>query len=99
MERVPDAKGMRNRPFSFYEDWLILFGKDRVTSELAEDPTDAIAAMEKEYANATTEEREQSPVEQFSMNMGNMGYSMSTSGNISNHADSTKTGKKMGSTC
>ncbi|CAL5371338.1 unnamed protein product [Camellia sinensis] len=50
--------------------------------------------MEKEDANATTEEGEQSPVEQFSMNMGDMDYSMSTSGNISNRADSTKTGKK-----
>ncbi|CAL5373432.1 unnamed protein product [Camellia sinensis] len=50
--------------------------------------------MEKEDVNATTEEGEQSPVEQFSMNMGDMDYSMSTSGNISNRADSTKTGKK-----
>ncbi|CAL5417530.1 unnamed protein product [Camellia sinensis] len=29
---VPDAKGMQNRPFPFYEDWLILFGKDKVTN-------------------------------------------------------------------
>ncbi|CAL5405533.1 unnamed protein product [Camellia sinensis] len=55
VRRVPDAKGMRNRPFPFYEDWLILFGKDRATGELAEDPADAVAAMEKEDANATTE--------------------------------------------
>ncbi|KAL7256630.1 hypothetical protein ACSBR1_010545 [Camellia fascicularis] len=94
VRKVPDAKGMRNRPFSFYEDWLILFGKDRATGELAEDPADAVAAMEKEDANATTEEREQSPVEQFSVNIGDMDYSLSTSGNISNRADSTKTGKK-----
>ncbi|KAL7222410.1 hypothetical protein ACSBR1_024162 [Camellia fascicularis] len=26
---------MRNKPFLYYEDWLILFGKDRTTSELA----------------------------------------------------------------
>ncbi|KAL7199811.1 hypothetical protein ACSBR2_022001 [Camellia fascicularis] len=77
VRRVPDAKGMRNRPFPFYEDWLILFGKDRATGELAEDPADAVAAMEKEDANATTEEGEQSPVEQFSMNMGDTDYSMS----------------------
>ncbi|GMP70805.1 hypothetical protein CsSME_00029503 [Camellia sinensis var. sinensis] len=94
VRRVPDAKGMRNRPFPFYEDWLILFGKDRATGELAEDPADAVAAMEKEDANATTE-GEQSPVEQFSMNMSDMDYSMSTSSNISNRADSTKTRKKV----
>ncbi|XP_028052517.1 uncharacterized protein LOC114257008 [Camellia sinensis] len=94
VRRVLDAKGMRNRPFPFYEDWFILFGKDRATGELAEDPADAVAAMEKEDANATTEEGEQSLVEQFSMNIGDMDYSMSTSGNISNCADSTKTGQK-----
>ncbi|CAL5329363.1 unnamed protein product [Camellia sinensis] len=94
VRRVPDAKGMRNRPFPFYEDWLILFGKDRATGELAEDPADAVAAMEKEDANATTEEGEQSPVEQFSMNMGDTDYSMSTAGNVPNRADSAKTGKK-----
>ncbi|KAF5937984.1 hypothetical protein HYC85_025490, partial [Camellia sinensis] len=92
--RVPDAKGMRNRPFSFYEDWLILFGKDRVTGELVEDPADAVTAMEKEDANATTEEGEQSPIEQFSMNIGDTDYSMSTAGNVPNRADSTKTGEK-----
>ncbi|KAL7215875.1 hypothetical protein ACSBR1_027925 [Camellia fascicularis] len=92
--RVPDAKGIRNRPFPFYEDWLILFGKDRATGELAEDPADAVAAMEKEDANATIEEGEQSSVEQFSMNMGDTDYSMSTAGNVPNRADSTKTGKK-----
>ncbi|KAF5939417.1 hypothetical protein HYC85_023676 [Camellia sinensis] len=37
--------------------------RDRATGELAENPTDAVAAMEKEDANATTEEGEQSPVE------------------------------------
>ncbi|CAL5347406.1 unnamed protein product [Camellia sinensis] len=63
VRRVPDAKGMRNRPFSFYEDWLILFGKDRAIGELAEDLADAVVAMEKEDVNATTEEGEQSPVE------------------------------------
>ncbi|KAL7265388.1 hypothetical protein ACSBR1_003204 [Camellia fascicularis] len=52
--------------------------KDRATGELAEDPADAVAAMEKEDANATTEEGEQSLIEQFSMNMGDTDYSMST---------------------
>ncbi|KAL7218777.1 hypothetical protein ACSBR2_011945 [Camellia fascicularis] len=80
VRRASDAKRIRNRPFPFYEDWLILFEKDRATGELAEDLADAVAAMEKEdaNANATTEEGEQSHVEQFSMNMGDMDYSMST---------------------
>ncbi|KAF5954674.1 hypothetical protein HYC85_007530 [Camellia sinensis] len=52
---------MRNRTFSFYEDWLILLMKDRVTGELAEDPIHAVVAMEKEYA--TTENGDESPVE------------------------------------
>ncbi|CAL5356826.1 unnamed protein product [Camellia sinensis] len=91
---VPDAKEMRNRPFSFYEDWLNLFGKDRAIGELVEDPADAITTMEKEVANATTEEGEQSPIEQFSMNMGDTDYSMSPAGNVPNRADCTKTGKK-----
>ncbi|XP_028097428.1 uncharacterized protein LOC114297232 [Camellia sinensis] len=93
VRRVPDAKGMRNRPFPFYEDWLILFGKDRATGELAEDPADAVAAMEKEDANATTEEGEQFHVEQFSMNMGDTDYSMSTAGNLPNRVNATKTRK------
>ncbi|KAL7163118.1 hypothetical protein ACSBR2_039253 [Camellia fascicularis] len=92
--RVLDAKRIRNRPFPFHEDWLILFGKDRATGELAKDPADAVAAMEKEDANTTTEEGEQFSVEQFSMNMGDTDYSMSTAGNVPNRADSTKTGKK-----
>ncbi|GMP51708.1 hypothetical protein CsSME_00017838 [Camellia sinensis var. sinensis] len=66
----------------------------RATGELAEDPTDAITAMEKEDANATTKDGEQSHVEQFSMNIGDTDYSMSTAGNVPNHADSTKTRKK-----
>ncbi|CAL5339706.1 unnamed protein product [Camellia sinensis] len=91
VRKVSAAKGMRNKPFPFYEDWLILFGKDRATGELAEDPADAVAAIENEDANATTEEGEQSPVEQFSMNMGDdTDYSMSTA----EPSDSPKTGKK-----
>ncbi|KAF5947878.1 hypothetical protein HYC85_013835 [Camellia sinensis] len=39
----------------------------RATGELVEDPADAVAAMENEDANATTEEGEQSLVEQFKL--------------------------------
>ncbi|CAL5441926.1 unnamed protein product [Camellia sinensis] len=50
----PDAKGMRNVPFIYYEDWVILFGKDRAIGVLAEGPADMVDALEKE--DQTTEE-------------------------------------------
>ncbi|GMP94802.1 hypothetical protein CsSME_00044107 [Camellia sinensis var. sinensis] len=54
VKREPDAKGMRNVPFIYYEDWVILFGKDRATGVLAEGPADMVDALEKE--DQTTEE-------------------------------------------
>ncbi|CAL5395496.1 unnamed protein product [Camellia sinensis] len=54
VKREPDAKGMRNVPFIYYEDWVILFGKDRATRVLAEEPADMVDALEKE--DQTTEE-------------------------------------------
>ncbi|KAL7176714.1 hypothetical protein ACSBR2_030125 [Camellia fascicularis] len=60
--RVPEAKGMQNRPFRFYKNWLILFGKDRATGELVEDPADVVAGMDKEDANATIEKGDKSLV-------------------------------------
>ncbi|KAF5947136.1 hypothetical protein HYC85_017364 [Camellia sinensis] len=54
VKREPDAKGMRNVPFIYYEDWVILFGKDRATGVLAEGPVDMVDALEKE--DQTTEE-------------------------------------------
>ncbi|GMQ11512.1 hypothetical protein CsSME_00054127 [Camellia sinensis var. sinensis] len=95
VRRVPNAKRIRNRPFLFYEDWLIIFGKDRANGELAEDHADAVATMGKKDANATTEKRDESHVEQFSMNMGDMDYSLSTSSNVPNRANSTKIRKKQ----
>lgn len=63
MQKVPDEKGMRNKPFPYYEVWLILFGKDRVTGELAEGPAESVTAMENE--ETTKEKGDESPVEQF----------------------------------
>ncbi|CAL5345332.1 unnamed protein product [Camellia sinensis] len=54
VKREPDAKGMRNVPFIYYEDWVILFGKDRATGVLAEGPANMVDALEKE--DQTTEE-------------------------------------------
>lgn len=33
------VKGFNGRAFPYYDDWCVLFGKDRATGELAEDPT------------------------------------------------------------
>ncbi|XP_008777637.2 uncharacterized protein LOC103697538 [Phoenix dactylifera] len=44
----PHAAGLRNKPFPYYEDLSIVFGKDRPNGEGAEDPTDACEQIEKE---------------------------------------------------
>ncbi|KAF5947713.1 hypothetical protein HYC85_013670 [Camellia sinensis] len=54
VKREPDAKGIRNVLFLYYEDWVILFGKDRATRVLAEGPIDIVDTLEKE--DQTTEE-------------------------------------------
>ncbi|KAJ6838323.1 uncharacterized protein M6B38_321230 [Iris pallida] len=46
----PTAKGLRNKPFPYYDDLGAIFGKDRARGEAAEGPTDAIEAMEEEEA-------------------------------------------------
>ncbi|GFY85421.1 hypothetical protein Acr_04g0001590 [Actinidia rufa] len=43
-----DAKSLRNKSWPFYEDWLIIFGKDRATGEFAESAADAVENMDKE---------------------------------------------------
>ncbi|KAL7191531.1 hypothetical protein ACSBR2_023582 [Camellia fascicularis] len=83
---------MRNKPFPYHEDWLILFGKDRATGELAEGPTDSVTTMESE--EATGEKGDESPVEQFWFNETDINYFISPSGNTTNPPDSSKAGKK-----
>ena len=39
---------MRNMSFPYYEDWLILFGKDRAIGNMAEGPADSMAALNRE---------------------------------------------------
>ncbi|GFZ21494.1 hypothetical protein Acr_29g0006560 [Actinidia rufa] len=46
----PKAKILQDITFSFYEDWLVLFGKDRVTGEGAEDPAEAVEVVDREEA-------------------------------------------------
>ncbi|GFY80743.1 hypothetical protein Acr_01g0005520 [Actinidia rufa] len=43
-----DAKSLRNKSWPFYEDWLIIFGKNRANGEFAESATDAVQNMDKE---------------------------------------------------
>ncbi|GFY96079.1 hypothetical protein Acr_11g0003850 [Actinidia rufa] len=64
VRREKDVKGMRNKTFPYYEAWLVLFGKDRATGDLAEGPADSVAAIETEQASK--ENFPESPVLQFS---------------------------------
>ncbi|XP_028112616.1 uncharacterized protein LOC114310731 [Camellia sinensis] len=50
VQRQPSVSSMQNKSFPYYEDWLVLFGKDRATGELAEDPVDAVEAIAVEEA-------------------------------------------------
>ena len=84
---------MRNKSFPYYEDWLVLFGKDRATRDLAEGPTDSVAAIDNE--EATKEQEPESPVLQFSVADQE---SMSATGGTSSapsssHANSKKRGR------
>ncbi|GFS37804.1 hypothetical protein Acr_00g0054040 [Actinidia rufa] len=64
VRREKDVKGMRNKTFPYYEAWLVLFGKDRATGDLAEGPANSVAAIETEQASK--ENFPESPVLQFS---------------------------------
>ncbi|XP_026662506.2 uncharacterized protein LOC113463064 [Phoenix dactylifera] len=48
MKSHPHAAGLRNKPFPYYEDLSIVFGKDRANGEGAENPVDACEQIEKE---------------------------------------------------
>ncbi|XP_058223063.1 uncharacterized protein LOC131332783 [Rhododendron vialii] len=65
VRRVSDAKGMRNKPFPYYDDWLTLFGKDRANRNLAKALAETVAAMVGEPS--TTEQGYYSPVMDFSL--------------------------------
>ncbi|GAB2280796.1 hypothetical protein Dimus_015420 [Dionaea muscipula] len=41
-KKEPEAVNIRGKPFPYYDDWLVLFGKDRATGELAESATEAV---------------------------------------------------------
>ncbi|KAF5952622.1 hypothetical protein HYC85_010566 [Camellia sinensis] len=90
VKKEPDAKGMRNVPFPYYEDWLILFGKDRATGALAESPADMVAALEKE--DQTTDEC-YTPMMDLS-GVNNMNCSLSANGTPTNQSTSATTSKK-----
>ncbi|KAI8021636.1 hypothetical protein LOK49_LG03G03410 [Camellia lanceoleosa] len=89
-QKEPDAKGMRNVPFPYYEDWLILFGKDRATGALAESPADMVAALEKE--DQTTDEC-YTPIMDLP-GVNNMDCSLSANGTPTNQSTSATISKK-----
>ncbi|GMP91427.1 hypothetical protein CsSME_00042134 [Camellia sinensis var. sinensis] len=90
VKKEPDAKGMCNVPFPYYEDWLILFGKDRVTGALAESPADMVTALEKE--DQTTDECYTPMMDLLVVN--NMDCSLSANGTPTNQSTSATTSKK-----
>ncbi|KAI8024409.1 hypothetical protein LOK49_LG03G00640 [Camellia lanceoleosa] len=85
---------MRNKSFLYYEDWLVLFGKDTATGELAEDPTNAVEAIAVEEAMG--EKGDGSPAKQF--NIADFECSMSTNGNASNSSTFSNGGTERGRT-
>ncbi|GFZ11504.1 hypothetical protein Acr_22g0009020 [Actinidia rufa] len=94
VRREKDVKGMRNKSFPYYEDWLVLFSKDRATRDLAEGPTDSVAAIETE--KATKEHGPESPILQFSFtDMESMSANCETSSKCpsSSNANRKKRGK------
>ncbi|KAL7210786.1 hypothetical protein ACSBR2_013790 [Camellia fascicularis] len=94
VRRQPSASSMRNKSFPYYEDWLVLFGKERATGELAEDPADAVEAIA--VKEAMGEKCGGSPAKQF--NVADIEGSMSTNGNASNSSTFSKGGTKRGRT-
>ncbi|XP_019054140.1 PREDICTED: uncharacterized protein LOC104602427 [Nelumbo nucifera] len=47
----PHAKGLRNKPFPFFDGLSIIFGRDRATGESVEAPADAAENVEREEYN------------------------------------------------
>ncbi|KAF7812879.1 Myb/SANT-like DNA-binding domain protein [Senna tora] len=45
----PDANGLYNKTFPHYKDLDKVYGKDRATGEIGEDPVEFVEAMEKEF--------------------------------------------------
>ncbi|GAB2278443.1 hypothetical protein Dimus_013126 [Dionaea muscipula] len=43
--KEPEVANIRGKPFPYYDDWLVLFGKDRATGELDESATEAVENM------------------------------------------------------
>lgn len=67
---------MRNKPFPMYDDWLLIFGKDRANGNLAEGSGESVAAIEREEA---VELEYYSPVMDFSLGAdmaGDMDFSV-----------------------
>ncbi|KAF5940910.1 hypothetical protein HYC85_022077 [Camellia sinensis] len=82
VKKEPDAKGMRNVPFPYYED--------RATGALAESPANMVATLEKE--DQTTDECYTPMMDLPGVN--NMDCSLSANGTPTNQSTSATTSKK-----
>ncbi|KAG6383300.1 hypothetical protein SASPL_156951 [Salvia splendens] len=60
-----NARFMRNRSWPFWEDWKIIFGKDRATGSNAEDVIDVVNAL---YSQQNLDNTDTIPGEDFSLN-------------------------------
>ncbi|XVF50897.1 hypothetical protein PTKIN_Ptkin04bG0140200 [Pterospermum kingtungense] len=52
----PNAKGMRNKAFPHYDDFAIIFGKDRATGAGAKTATDAVEQLDEKDDKADFKE-------------------------------------------
>ncbi|CAL5369512.1 unnamed protein product [Camellia sinensis] len=48
VQRDNDAKHLRNKTFRHFDEWIQIFGKDQAIGEFADDPADAVEAMNAE---------------------------------------------------
>lgn len=55
LQANPDAEGFNGKSFPYYDDWQVVFGKDRATGELAEDASGAGANMGREEVDSLIE--------------------------------------------
>ncbi|GAB2284196.1 hypothetical protein Dimus_018661 [Dionaea muscipula] len=51
--REPEAAHMRDKSWRYYDDWLVLFGKDRATGDLAEDAIEMVEMMTLEQTSVS----------------------------------------------
>ncbi|GAB2279261.1 hypothetical protein Dimus_013907 [Dionaea muscipula] len=53
VKREPEAAHMRDKSWPYYDDWLVLFGKDKATGDLAEDAIEMVEMMTLEQTSVS----------------------------------------------